>query len=41
MTFVVLRLPGVAQDAFEADVAHVQRDLLALKRLLEGRRTVT
>jgi hypothetical protein len=36
LTFVVLRLPGVAQDAFEADVAHVQRDLLALKTLLEG-----
>lgn len=36
LTFVVLRLPGVAQDAFEADVAHVQRDLLALKALLEG-----
>jgi uncharacterized membrane protein len=40
LTFVVLRLPGVAQDAFEADVAHVQSDLLALKTLLEGR-TVT
>jgi len=27
----------VAQDAFDADVAHVERDLMALKTLLEGR----
>ena len=35
LTFVVLRLPGVSQQAFDADVAHVGRDLAALKRLLE------
>jgi hypothetical protein len=37
LTFVVLRLPGVRDDAFAADVAHVRRDLRALKRLLESR----
>lgn len=35
LTFVVLHLEGVAQDRFDADVAHVRRDLLALKCLLE------
>ncbi len=35
LTFVVLRLEGVGQDRFDADVGHVQRDLLALRRLLE------
>ena len=35
LTFVVLRLPGVSQQAFDADVAHVRRDLAALKQLLE------
>jgi len=36
LTFIVLRLPGVRSDAFAADVAHVRRDLRALKKLLEG-----
>lgn len=35
LAFVVLRLPGVSQQAFGADVAHVRRDLAALKELLE------
>ena len=35
LTFVVLRLPGISQQAFDADVAHVRRDLAALKDLLE------
>jgi hypothetical protein len=35
LTFVVLRLQGVAEDAFAADVAHVRSDLAALKKLLE------
>lgn len=34
--FVVLRMPGVSDQAFEGDVAHVARDLKALKTLLEG-----
>ena len=37
LSFVVLRLPGVAQAAFDADVAHVRKDLAALKKLLEER----
>lgn len=37
LTFVVLRLPGVSQEHLDADVAHVRRDLAALKRLLEQR----
>jgi len=36
LTFVVLRPTGVSQEGFDADVAHVRRDLVALKRLLEG-----
>ncbi|MDM0104266.1 SRPBCC family protein [Variovorax sp. J22R24] len=35
LTFVVLRLAGVSLESFDADVAHVRRDLAALKRLLE------
>jgi hypothetical protein len=35
LTFVVLRLPGVSQEDFEADVAHVRGDLVTLKQLLE------
>ena len=35
LTFVVLRLAGVSQESFDADVAHVRRDLAALKELLE------
>ena len=37
LSFVVLRLPGVAQKDFDADVAHVRRDLAALKQLLEAK----
>ncbi|SEL87768.1 hypothetical protein SAMN05216359_12130 [Roseateles sp. YR242] len=35
LTFVVLRLPGVTDEAFKNDVAHVTRDLKTLKALLE------
>ena len=31
LTFVVLRMPGTTPSAFEADVAHVQRDLETLR----------
>jgi hypothetical protein len=37
LTFVVLRLPGASQENLDADVAHVRKDLAALKRLLEQR----
>ncbi|TAK83770.1 MAG: SRPBCC family protein [Aquabacterium sp.] len=37
LSFVVLRLPGTTDEAFEQDVAHVQRDLQALASLLESR----
>lgn len=37
LSFVVLRLEGVGQANFEADVAHVRKDLAALKQLLEAR----
>lgn len=37
LSFVVLRLPGITDEAFEQDVAHVQRDLQALAKLLESR----
>lgn len=36
LTFVVERLPGVSQASFEADLAHVHRDLLALREFLES-----
>lgn len=35
LTFVVLRMPGMSQAEFDADVAHIQKDLVVLKRLLE------
>jgi hypothetical protein len=35
LTFVVLRSAGASQESFDADVAHVRQDLLALKQLLE------
>lgn len=35
LTLAVLRLPGVSQESFDADVSHVRRDLAALKALLE------
>ena len=35
LTFVVLRQPDVDLEQFASDVAHVRRDLRALKRLLE------
>lgn len=38
LSFVLLRLPGVDDAAFEKDAAHVQRDLQALRKLLESRR---
>lgn len=36
LVFVVLRLPGVDQQAFDADVAHVRKDLSALKTIMES-----
>lgn len=35
LTFVVPRLAGVSEESFDADIAHVQRDLAVLKELLE------
>jgi len=35
LTFVVLRLPGMTSEAFRKDVAHVARDLSALKSIME------
>lgn len=35
LSFVVLRFEGVGQADFEADVAHVRKDLAALQQLLE------
>ncbi len=35
LSFVVLRLEGVSQADFDADVAHVRKDLAALQLLLE------
>lgn len=35
VSFVVFRLPGVALEDFQRDVAHVERDLQALKTVLE------
>nr|WP_145547976.1 SRPBCC family protein [Variovorax boronicumulans] len=37
LSFVVPRPAGVSQERFAADIAHVQRDLAALKELLERR----
>lgn len=36
VAFTVLRQPGQDDAAFDADVAHVLKDLQALKALLEG-----
>jgi hypothetical protein len=36
LVFVVLHLPGVDQQRFDADVAHVRKDLLALKAIMES-----
>jgi len=36
LCFIVLRLPGTSSEAFEADVAHVGRDLKALRALIES-----
>lgn len=36
LSFVVLRLPGTSPEAFESDVAHVGKDLKALRALLES-----
>lgn len=35
LSFVVLRLAGVGQADFDADVAHVRKDLAALQQLME------
>jgi hypothetical protein len=35
LSFVVLRLPGVSDEAYAADVAHVTADLAALKQVVE------
>jgi uncharacterized membrane protein len=37
LTFVVLRMPGTPQEAFDADVAHVRKDLKALRQVVEPR----
>ena len=37
LSFVVLRMPGTSQDAFEADLAHVRKDLKTLRQILEAR----
>lgn len=39
LSFIVLRTPGTEQKAFDADVAHVRKDLQALKQLLEKQAT--
>ncbi len=36
VSFTLFRLPGVADEEFEADAAQVELDLKALKALLEG-----
>lgn len=36
LTFVVLQAPGMTEVQFEADAAHVQRDLRALRGVLEA-----
>ena len=38
VTFVLLRLPGVTDEAYEADANTIADDLLAMKRLLEDPR---
>ena len=37
--FTLLRQPGMDDAAFEADAAHIARDLEALKTLMEDRET--
>ncbi|WP_431101591.1 hypothetical protein [Roseateles noduli] len=39
VAFVLLRMPGVTDEAFENDAAHVARDLGTLKALVEKRKT--
>ena len=36
VSFTLFRLPGVLDEQFAADATWVQRDLHALKRVLEG-----
>ncbi len=36
LSFVVLRMPGMTDEAFERDVAAVEKDLQALKGLVEA-----
>ena len=39
VAFVPLRMPGVTDEAFENDAAHVARDLGTLKALVAKRKT--
>jgi hypothetical protein len=39
VAFVLLHMPGVTDEAFENDAAHVARDLGTLKALVEKRKT--
>lgn len=41
LTFVVLRMPGTSAKAFNDDVAHVRKDLKALRLLLEAEAAAT
>lgn len=36
VAFTVLRMPGTTKEAFEADTAHVHKDLKALRKLIES-----
>ncbi|MDB5825836.1 MAG: succinylglutamate desuccinylase [Variovorax sp.] len=35
LTFIVLRSAGTSQQSFDSDVAHVRRDLMSLKQVIE------
>ncbi|MCK8781053.1 SRPBCC family protein [Rhizobium sp. NTR19] len=35
--FTLLKRPEMTEEAFEADAAHIQKDLMALKAILEGK----
>jgi hypothetical protein len=37
LAFVVLRMPGTSRKAFDDDVAHVRKDLKALRLLVESK----
>jgi hypothetical protein len=34
--FTLVRIPGMTDEQFEADAAHIAKDLAALKALMEG-----